>query len=337
MAQEAVIRFEHVSKSFTSKKLNVNAVRNVSLEIQKGEIFGIIGFSGAGKSTLIRCMNLLERPTDGNVFFQGVNLCEVNNRQLREARQKMGMIFQQFNLLEQRNVWENICYPLEIAGVKKGERKARIKELLELVDLTEKAKAYPSQLSGGQKQRVAIARALATNPEVILCDEATSALDPITTKSILDLLKKINQTRGVTIVVITHEMKVAQQICDRVGVMNQGELVELGRVREIFLHPQSETAKKMILSGGGIQPMDLPQRCLRIAFDGFSSSEPVISQLTLYTGEMINILGANTEDVGGKAYGQMIIEKPRDPEALRKIESFLEERGIHYEEGGGDV
>lgn len=253
MAQEAVIRFEHVSKSFTSKKMNVNAVRNVSLEIQKGEIFGIIGFSRAGKSTLIRCMNLLERPTDGNVFFQGVNLCEVNNQKLREARQKMGMIFQQFNLLEQRNVWENICYPLEIAGVDKKERKSRIEELLTLVDLTEKAKAYPSQLSGGQKQRVAIARALATDPEVILCDEATSALDPITTKSILDLLKKINETRGVTIVIITHEMKVAEQVCDRVGVMNQGELVELGEVREIFLHPQSDTARKMILFGGGIR------------------------------------------------------------------------------------
>ncbi|MCD7738395.1 MAG: ATP-binding cassette domain-containing protein [Lachnospiraceae bacterium] len=315
--------------------MNVNAVRYVSLEIQKGEIFGIIGFSGAGKSTLIRCMNLLERPTDGSVFFQGVNLCEVSNQKLREARQKMGMIFQQFNLLEQRNVCENICYPLEIAGVNKKERKPRIEELLELVDLTEKAKAYPSQLSGGQKQRVAIARALATDPEVILCDEATSALDPITTKSILDLLKKINETRGVTIVIITHEMKVAEQICDRVGVMNQGELVELGRVREIFLHPKSDTARKMILSGGGIQALALPQRCLRIAFDGFSSSVPLISQLTLYTGEMINILGANTENIGGKAYGQIVIELPQNAETLYKIESFLDERGIHYEEGGG--
>ncbi len=246
-----MIRFEHVSKHFHSKNLDVHAVNDVSLEIRKGEIFGIIGFSGAGKSTLVRCINLLERPTEGKVFFRGTNLCEVNAKTLREIRQRMGMIFQQFNLLEQRDVKGNICYPLEIAGVKRADRKRRIDELLELVDLTDKADAWPSQLSGGQKQRVAIARALATDPEVLLCDEATSALDPITTRSILDLLKRIHETRGVTIVVITHEMRVAQQICDRVAVMNHGEVTEIGAARDIFANPRSDTAKKLLQSDLG--------------------------------------------------------------------------------------
>lgn len=255
---EYIIKLENVNKKFNPKGMDVLAVKEINLEIRRGEIFGIIGFSGAGKSTLVRCINLLERPTEGAVYFDGENLMEANPAELRKNRQKMGMIFQQFNLLEQRNVIDNICYPLEIAGVKKAERLERAKELLTLVDLSDKEKAYPAQLSGGQKQRVAIARALATNPEVILCDEATSALDPITTRSILGLLKKINQTRGVTIIVITHEMRVAEQICDRGVVMSQGEIVEFGEVKDIFLNPQSETARNLILPDtyfeeGGVQ------------------------------------------------------------------------------------
>lgn len=255
---EYIIKLENVNKKFNPKGMDVLAVKEINLEIRRGEIFGIIGFSGAGKSTLVRCINLLERPTEGAVYFDGENLMEANPAELRKNRQKMGMIFQQFNLLEQRNVIDNICYPLEIAGVKKAERLERAKELLTLVDLSDKEKAYPAQLSGGQKQRVAIARVLATNPEVILCDEATSALDPITTSSILGLLKKINQTRGVTIIVITHEMRVAEQICDRVAVMSQGEIVEFGEVKDIFLNPQSETARNLILPDtyfeeGGVQ------------------------------------------------------------------------------------
>lgn len=241
-----MIRFEHVSKRFDTKGMKVQAITDVNLEIHKGEILGIIGFSGAGKSTLVRCINLLERPEEGAVFFKDVNLMKISKEELRRQRQKMGMIFQQFNLFQQRNVIDNICYPLEIAGVSKQDRIKRARELLELVDLTEKEKSYPAQLSGGQKQRVAIARALATNPEVLLCDEATSALDPITTRSILELLKKINESYGVTIVVITHELKVAEQICDRVAVMNQGEIAELGTVKEIFSNPKSETARKLI-------------------------------------------------------------------------------------------
>ena len=244
------------------------------------------------------------------------------------------MIFQQFNLLAQKNVLDNICFPLKIAGVKREERIKRARQLLELVDLTDKERAYPAQLSGGQKQRVAIARALATNPEVLLCDEATSALDPITTKSILELLKKINQEYGVTIVIITHEMQVAEQICDRIAVMSQGEIVEMGAVKDVFLNPQSETARKLILPDNQFDAEGIAKRVIRIAFDGQSSSDPIISQLTLHSGEMINILGANTENIGGKAYGQMLIQCPESAEALEKIRQYLTEQGIHFEEGG---
>lgn len=242
-----MIRFEHVSKEFVDKDGTVKAVNDVNLEIEKGEIYGIIGFSGAGKSTLVRCINLLEVPTSGKMFLDGVNLMDVSGKQLRAYRQKIGMIFQQFNLLEQRDVTGNISYPMEIAGVSRQKRKERIDELLTLVGLSDKAKAYPSQLSGGQKQRVAIARALATNPEVLLCDEATSALDPITTRSILQLLKKINETMGVTIVVITHELRVVEQICHKVAVMSEGVIQETGTVEEVFRNPRSETAKRLVL------------------------------------------------------------------------------------------
>ena len=334
MHAENIIKFEHMSKKFISRGAEVLAVKDINLEIKRGEIFGIIGFSGAGKSTLVRCMNLLERPTEGALFFDKINLMEVNQAQLRQIRQKMGMIFQQFNLLEQRKVIDNICYPLEIAGVKKEERIARARELLALVDLADKEKAYPAQLSGGQKQRVAIARALATNPEVLLCDEATSALDPITTKSILELLKKINQTYGVTIVIITHEMKVAEQICDRLAVMSKGEVVEVGTVKDIFLNPKSKTAREMILSDNQIDEYGEGKKILRIAFDGQSSSEPVISELTLHCNEMINILGANTENIGGKAYGQMLIEYPENEATAEKIKQFLRNKQIDFEEGG---
>ena len=334
MSVDSIIKLEHVNKRFLSKAADVHAVKDVNLEIERGEIFGIIGFSGAGKSTLVRCINLLERPTEGAVYFDNTNLMDVRNEELRKIRQKMGMIFQQFNLLEQRNVINNICYPLEVAGVKKADRIKRAKELLELVDLSEKEKSYPAQLSGGQKQRVAIARALATNPQVLLCDEATSALDPITTKSILELLKKINQEYGVTIIVITHEMRVAEQICDRVAVMSQGEVVESGAVKEIFLNPKSETARKLILPDSQIDAAGQEKKVLRIAFDGQSSFDPVISQLTMHCNAMINIMGANTENIGGKAYGQMLIERPQDEDVYEKIKQFLKDRQIYFEEGG---
>lgn len=326
-----MIKLENVTKTFTVKGKTVTAVDNVSLDIEKGEIFGIIGFSGAGKSTLVRCMNLLEVPTSGSVYFDGNDLVKAGSRELRNYRRKIGMIFQQFNLLEQRSVLANVCYPLELEGVKKKEAKAKARELLKIVDLSEKENAYPSQLSGGQKQRVAIARALATSPEVLLCDEATSALDPITTSEVLKLIKKINKELGVTIVVITHEMKVVEQICDRVAIMNKGVVEEVGAVRDIFLNPKSETSRKLVLSGGDKNDISSDKRSIRIVFDGLSSYEPVLANLILKTQVKLNILGANTEDIGGVAYGQLLIERP-DEESVKTIKNYLDENNIKYEE-----
>ncbi len=326
-------RLENLSKEFVEKSNTVVAVRNVNLSIGKGEIFGIIGFSGAGKSTLVRCLNLLEVPTSGKVIFKGKNLLEINEKELRNYRQKIGMIFQSFNLLAQRNVVDNVCYPLEIAGVKRKDARKKALELLEMVGIEDKAKSYPSQLSGGQKQRVAIARALATDPDVLLCDEATSALDPITTTAILDLLKTINQKLGVTIVIITHEMKVVQQICDKVAVMTEGCIVEQGEVKEIFVNPKSEITKKLVLSKS-LYISDVGRKFLRIVFEGQSAFEPIISTLTIECNEMVNILGANTENIGGKAYGQMLIELPDNPISAEKIKRYLDSKAIYYEEGG---
>lgn len=329
-----MIRFEHVSKTFKSKKNTVQAVKDVSFSIEKGEIFGIIGFSGAGKSTLVRCINLLEVPTEGNVYLGDINLTKISEKELRRCRQNIGMIFQQFNLLSQKNVIENICYPLLVAGVKKKDAIKRAKELLELVDLKDKEKAYPVQLSGGQKQRVAIARALATSPEVLLCDEATSALDPITTRSILELLKEINEKLNVTIVVITHEMKVVEQICNRVAVMSDGRIEEIGTVKDVFINPKSETARRLILPDKEISETESEGEVLRIVFDGQSSNEPIISALSVKCNVMINILGANTENIGGRAFGQMLIELPKDAEKVKLIKDYLTEKEIHFEKGG---
>lgn len=329
-----MIRFERVSKTFKSKKNTVQAVKDVSFSIEKGEIFGIIGFSGAGKSTLVRCINLLEVPTEGNVYLGDINLTKISEKELRRCRQNIGMIFQQFNLLSQKNVIENICYPLLVAGVKKKDAIKRAKELLKLVDLKDKEKAYPVQLSGGQKQRVAIARALATSPEVLLCDEATSALDPITTRSILELLKEINEKLNVTIVVITHEMKVVEQICNRVAVMSDGRIEEIGTVKDVFINPKSETARRLILPDKEISETESEGEVLRIVFDGQSSNEPIISALSVKCNVMINILGANTENIGGRAFGQMLIELPKEAEKVKLIKDYLTEKEIHFEKGG---
>ena len=328
-----MIELKNLQKTFKIAKAEVHAVRDVNLTIDDGDIYGIIGFSGAGKSTLVRCINLLERPTSGQVLVNGVDLTKLNAKQLREARKNIGMIFQQFNLLSQRTVEGNIRYPLELAGVKREEADARVKELLEVVDLSEKAKAYPAQLSGGQKQRVAIARALALDPEIILCDEATSALDPITTRSILDLLKSLNEKLGVTIVVITHEMRVVEQICNNVAVMSDGEIKEQGSVRDVFLNPQSQTAKRLINPAEG-DDEPIAANTIRIAFTGEESGDPVISDMTVKCGVMVNILAANTENIGGKTFGQMIIEAPADEEAKKRITEYLDGRGIIHEEAG---
>lgn len=326
-------RLLNVSKTFNDKENIVNAVNNVSLTIEKGSIHGIIGFSGAGKSTLVRCLNLLEVPDSGKVIFNGKDLMTLKGKELRKSRQKIGMIFQSFNLLVQRTVLGNICYPLEIAGVSKKEAVVKAKKLLEMVGIADKAKSYSSKLSGGQKQRVAIARALATDPDVLLCDEATSALDPITTTSILELLKSINKELGVTIVVITHEMKVVKQICDTVSVMSDGNIVEQGKVKDIFMNPHSDITKKLVINNLECNAED-NRKYLRIVFEGQSAFEPVISSLTLECNEMVNILGANTENIGGRAYGQMLIELPENKESVQKIKNYLDKKQITFEEGG---
>lgn len=327
-----MIRIENVSKVFKTTTDEIKAVKNINLTIEDGSIFGIIGLSGAGKSTLVRCINLLERPTTGKIYLNEVELTALSPKQLRRERAKIGMIFQQFNLLEQRTALRNVCYPLEIAGVPAAQAKEKARQLLKLVGLEDRMNNYPSQLSGGQKQRVAIARALATDPEVLLCDEATSALDPNTTRSILDLLKSINATMGVTIVVITHEMKVVEQICDRVAVLDYGTIAETGAVKDIFLSPKSQIAQELIFpQNKGISSLQ-NKRIIRLAFDGQSSFEPVIANLVLKCQAMVNILGASTEDIGGKAFGQMILQLPEDELAIARAKDYLDSIGIHYEE-----
>ncbi|MBO4375290.1 MAG: ATP-binding cassette domain-containing protein [Lachnospiraceae bacterium] len=327
-----MIRLENVSKIFETKEGKVTAADHVDLEINDGEIFGIIGFSGAGKSTLVRCINLLEKPEEGRVLIDDLDLTNASEKELRQARRSIGMIFQQFNLLSQRNVIANICYPLEIAGIDKKTAAEKARKLLKIVDLEEKEKAYPSQLSGGQKQRVAIARALATDPKVLLCDEATSALDPLTTRNILQLLKKINREMGVTVVIITHEMRVVEQICDRVAVMSNGVVEETGTVEEIFRDPKSDTAKKLVIPEQASGVRNPTRDFIRIIFDGQSSYEPVFSELILKENLRLNILGAGTEDIGGNAYGQLLIERPEDEKDVLRIREFLGSRGVDVEE-----
>lgn len=333
--RDAIIRIEGLYKTFQSKGRQVEALKDINLSIKQGEVFGIIGMSGAGKSTLVRCMNFLERPTGGTVIFDGRDMSALADRELREARRSMGMIFQQFNLLMQRTAERNICFPLEIAGVDKAAAKERARELLELVDLSDRANAYPSQLSGGQKQRVAIARALATNPKVLLCDEATSALDPKTTRSILALLKDINQRLGITIIVITHEMSVIEEICSRVAIIDESRIAECGTVQDIFTHPKSAAAQRLVYPDG--QSGERPEfrangRMCRVVFDGESSFEPAIANMILKFGAPVNIMFADTKDIDGKAYGQMLLQLPEEREVADAMMDFARERGLSVEE-----
>lgn len=327
-----MIEIKHLCKVFNTADGSLEVLRDINLHIRQGEIFGIIGLSGAGKSTLVRCMNYLEKPTEGQVLFDGKDMGALSPKELLKVRQSISMVFQNFNLLSQRNVMKNVCYPLEIAGVGKAEARERAEKMLELVGLSDKAKAYPSQLSGGQKQRVAIARALATNPKVLLCDEVTSALDPNTTLSILKLLQEINQTLGVTIVIITHEMQVIEQICHRVAVIDKSRIVEVGEVKEIFLQPQSDIAKQLILPKGSAIPSVDGKRCLRLIFDGNSAFEPIIANIALECKVAVNILFANTKAIDGKAYGEMLIQLPEDETSIARVFRFLESKRIFYKE-----
>ena len=322
-----------LTKTFEGGDKKVSALTDVNLQIHAGEIYGIIGMSGAGKSTLVRCLNFLERPTSGEVIIDGRKLSSLSDAELRRERTEVSMIFQDFNLLMQRTVLDNICFPMEITGVKKRDARARATELLAEVGLSEKAGAYPAQLSGGQQQRVAIARALANNPKILLCDEATSALDPKTTKSILALLKEINEKRGITIVIITHSMSVVEEICTHVAIIDEGVLAEAGEVEEVFTRPKSAAARRLVLpeSSKGIDEMK-SKRCVRIVFSENSSFEPVISNMILECKAPVNILLADTRDVSGTAKGQMVLQLPEDTETADKMIRFLEERRLAVEE-----
>ena len=334
---EPMIQVENLCKRFNTKGGTVEAAKNISFSIEKGEIFGIIGLSGAGKSTLVRCLNLLERPTSGTVRVNGKNLTELSEKELRKERQKIGMIFQHFNLLMQRTALDNVCFPMENAGIKKAEARKKALEYLKIVGLEEKALSYPSQLSGGQKQRVAIARVLASDPQILLCDEATSALDPQTTKAILELIKEINRDYGITVVVITHEMSVVQEICDKVAVLERGALVETGTVEELFRNPKTDEAKKLVFSGRTqIQEMK-GKRLVRVTFQEKSSFEPVIANLVLTYRTPVNILYADTKNINGQAQGEMILQLPEIEEVANKMIQYLRDINMGVEEVSSDV
>ena len=326
-----MIEIQHLTKTFTTAGGTTEALKDVSLTIPDGEIYGIIGMSGAGKSTLIRCLNRLDTPTDGQILIDGENILAMNKPHLRATRRRMAMIFQQFNLLMQKNVARNVRYPLEIAGVPKKQANERVMELLRIVGLEDKANAFPAQLSGGQKQRVAIARALASDPEMLLCDEATSALDPMTTQSILALLQKINQELGITVVLITHEMAVIRQICNKVAILDGGLLAEQGTVDDVFMHTKSAAGRRLF----GILPEqeEIPQQsAIRIVFDGESAEQPVISKLVKDLDLDVNILAADMKQLNQKVYGQMMLSRPNEPEDVKRVMDYLKGLGLTVEE-----
>ena len=329
---EPIIEIKELSKTFGTGDNQVAALQNVSLQVQKGDIFGIIGLSGAGKSTLVRCFNLLERPDCGQVLIHGKNLMVMSEKELRTQRRNISMIFQSFNLLDQRTALDNICFPLELVGTPKKEAKKRAMELLETVGLPDKANAYPVQLSGGQKQRIAIARALASNPEVLLCDEATSALDPQTTDSILKLLQKINKERGITVIIITHQMSVIEQICHRVAILDHGEVAEVGRVEDVFHNPKSVAGRRLV-SPNMVLPLTDEMPIARIAFNGNTSSDPIIASVAMDLGIKVSIMGADTRNVDGRAFGTMLISLPEELSERRRILDYLNNfEGVTAEE-----
>ena len=305
-----MIEIKNLSKAFATTDGVVDALHDVSLTIRDGDIYGIIGMSGAGKSTLVRCINMLERPTEGCVVINGEDIGELKPSALRELRRSVSMIFQGFNLLMQRTCLKNICFPMELAGVKKADAVKRAKELLEIVGLPNKANAYPAQLSGGQKQRIAIARALASDPKVLLCDEATSALDPQTTHSILELIREINEKTGITVVIITHQMSVVEEICNRVAILDDGRVAEEGEVSAIFSRPQSSAARKLVFPDSEPVGMEFHggERRIRVVFNGaVATNAPLITRMAIDTQIAANILSASTKCIGNKMYGNMLL------------------------------
>ncbi len=318
-----MIELRQVSKVFPTADGELRALSDINLTIQDGDVFGIVGMSGAGKSTLVRCINLLERPTQGQVLIDGKDLCALPEKELILQRRSIAMIFQQFNLLMQRTCLKNICFPMEIAGVKKDEARKRALEYLDIVGLPDKADAYPAQLSGGQKQRIAIARALASNPKILLCDEATSALDPKTTRDILRLIKDINRRLGITVVVITHEMAVVEEICSHVAILDHGVLQETGTVEQVFSNPQTEAGRRLVYPDGVILDQLPAANVIRIAFNGGTSYDPLIASLAIDCGVKANILGADTRNVNGQAFGTMLLGLPDDPEQIAKAMHYI--------------
>ena len=337
MAEAPIIDIVNLEKRYRSKNTDVFALQGINLAINKGDIFGVIGKSGAGKSTLVRCINMLERPTGGSIFFEGKDMCRLSESELRAARRSMGMIFQQFNLLMQRSCLKNICFPMELAGVKKADAENRAKELLEMVGLPDKANAYPAQLSGGQKQRIAIARALATNPKVLLCDEATSALDPNTTHAILQLIQKINRELGITVVIITHQMSVVEEVCNRVAILDNGTVVEEGEVQAIFSHPTSKAARRLVYPAGAPQAEVLPgHKLVRVAFGGTQTTDkPLVASLAIECGALVSIMAADTRIVNGQTLGSMLLALPDDDKAAAALEYIRNYPGITFEEVNG--
>ena len=322
-----MIEIKNLSKTFKTADSSLDALKNVSLTINDGDIYGIIGMSGAGKSTLVRCINMLERPTEGQILIDGVDMGSLSSKQLRDARRNITMIFQGFNLLMQRNCLKNICFPLELEGMKKEDAKKRALELLEIVGLPDKAKAYPAQLSGGQQQRIAIARALATNPKVLLCDEATSALDPNTTHSILHLIRDINKKLGITVIIITHQMSVVEETCNRVAILDNGTVVEQGEVSTVFAHPQSAAAKRLVFPDASDEifaPASDEHR-IRVVFNGaFATNTPLITKMAMDEGIAANILAASTRCIGDKVYGNMLLGIPGGDNELERASKYLQ-------------
>lgn len=337
-----MIEFRHVSKVFSSGEKKIEALKNVNLTVKKGDIFGVIGFSGAGKSTLIRTVNLLEQPTSGEVLVDGKNLANLPEHQLREEKKRIGMIFQHFNLLQSKTVFDNVAMPLVLSKKKKKAIEERVYEVLRFVGLEEKARNYPDQLSGGQKQRVGIARALVTNPSILLCDEATSALDPQTTQSILKLLKRVNEKFKITILIITHEMEVIKQICNRVAVMEDGRVIESGPVFELFSRPKTETAKNFVRSvvrdeiPSSIHPFlqaaEHHSRYLKLEFFGAGSGQPVISRTAKAFDVDINVLYGNITELQGIPIGHLMVELTGDNDEIERALTFIKGQNVEVKE-----
>ena len=326
-----MIELKNLCKTYSLADGSVEALRDVSLTIPDGDVFGIIGMSGAGKSTLVRCINMLERPTSGSVVIDGHDLTQMTEKELRQERRSITMIFQGFNLLMQKNCLRNVCFPLELAGVKKAEAVKKAQSLLELVGLGDKAAAYPAQLSGGQQQRVAIARALATNPKVLLCDEATSALDPKTTGAILELIRDINRKLGITVIIITHQMSVVESTCRHVAILEEGQVVEQGEVSAVFSHPKSEAARRLVFPEGNPESLlcaGSGSRLIRVVFNGADATgKPLIARMATEAGIEANIAYASTRSIEGRTYGSMLLSIEDKADDLDRAIAYLTQDG----------